>query len=177
MTDELSHPTAPLPALIDSPPDDLSLEAVTLVNPATGEMFALVDAGDAKLGEYLQAVREWESMARLAKQVVSAEIHRRMDAEASWTRRDGPIELVGQSPDRVEYPVDEMRAVLRELAGEGLISDRAARGALKREVVFTVSKRGVNALLKIGGEVAERIKAVGREPAQARRVTVKGPPQ
>jgi hypothetical protein len=170
MTDE----ARPLPALIESD-ESVGDESVVLLNPQTGELLELLKAGDGQLGDYLDAVRDWEAMARVAKGVVSAELHRRMDAGAKWTLSAGDFEIVGQSPDRVEYDVGELRAVLRELLEKELISRDAALAAVKREVVFSVSKRGVNALRKIGGEVAKAIDAIGHEPATARRITIKRP--
>jgi hypothetical protein len=160
----------PLPALIDTPEGDTSDAAVVLVNPRTGEVLGLLEADDGELGEYIEAVRDWEHMAKVAKRVVSAELHRRMDSEARWTMHAGPLTIQGESPDRVEWDAAELRPLLRALVAEELISADAAQAALKREVVFTVSKRGVNALRKIGGAVKARIDAIGHEPGKPRAI-------
>lgn len=177
MTDEngdtfpLDVEPRPLPALIDTPEGDTSDAAVTLVNPATGQVLNLLEADHADLGEYVEAVRDWEAMARVAKRVVSAELHRRMDRAAKWSLAGrGGLTIQGESPERVEWDAAELRRLLRDLVAEELISEGAARAALKREVVFTPSKRGINALRKIGGDVKARIDAIAHEPGKPRSI-------
>lgn len=163
--------TVPGRMLLDTRDEnDVSGETVELVNPSTGELLSLRDAQSGQLAEFIEAVREWEANARLAKAVVSGELHRRMDAEAKWTLRDGPYEIVGQSPNRVEYDVERLRTTLKELVEGEQITLEAAQAALKREVTFKPAKRGIDALLKLGGDVKKRIEACGHPPTRGRTV-------
>jgi len=149
-------------------------EAVSVIHPDTGEILELKDATDQQLAEWILAVRSWEANARTAKAFVSREAHRRMDADAKWSRPlAGGMTLRGESPEVVEYDADALRAELLALIKEGKISADAAKDALKREVVYTPSKRGINALLKLGGDVKARVKACA-SPKERRSLKVEG---
>lgn len=146
--------------------------AVSLVHPQSGELLDLSTAKSGEIAAWIEAIRDWESSARAARQFASAELHERMDRAASWTLRDGVYEVKGESPERVEYDVDELRRVLDALRDSGKITADAAAGAIKEEVVYKASKRGINALLKLGGAVADAVRSCERPNERPRRVTV-----
>lgn len=147
-------------------------QSVSLIHPQTGEILDLAAAENAQIASWIESVKEWEVNARGAKQLASEEIHRRMDRAACWTLRDGDYEIKGQSPDRTEYLIDSLQVALRNLIAEGLITEEAAQAAVKREVTYKPAKRGINALLKIGGEVAEAIRACEVPDERPRRVSI-----
>lgn len=145
---------------------------VTLVHPSTGEVIPL-DASDATLAEWLDAVREWERLAKQAKAHVYAEVLRRMDNELQWTRPAGDFKLVGQSPSRTEYDLEALEDALRPLVVDGTLSPDQVAQAIVTETKQKVSVAGVNRLAKLGPRVAEAIKSAERPVDGDRRVQVR----
>lgn len=140
-----------------------------VVVPGTGEAIAL-NAPSEALAQALDEVRELERELRVAKQAVGAELLRRMDTQAKWTMRTDNYEVRGESPaPRTEYDVEQLMEVLDGLVNEGLLSSTAASAATTTTVSYRVSQRGVNALLKLGGEVAARIAACAQEVERVRK--------
>lgn len=126
--------------------------------PWTGELVALANATDEQLAELLEQAREIEQDAlRQLKRAVQEEILSRMDREACWTVHAGRVTLTGDSPNRSDWDVERLRKTLRSLTRSGAISSAAATKAVRRKVVYEASVSGVNALLKLGGTVAERL--------------------
>lgn len=148
-------------------------ESVTLMHPQTGEILELATAENAQIAQWIDSVREWESNARQAKQIAAAELHKRMDQAACWTLRDGEYEIRGESPERIDYDSEALLERLTELVESEAIAPEAADAALKREVSYKPAKRGINALLKLGGKVADAIKACEQPVERPRRITVK----
>jgi len=144
---------------------------VSLVHPDSGELLDLATASPAALGDWLDAVRVWEQNARSAKNAVSAELHRRMDLDACYTLRDGDFELRGQSPDRKTYD-EELRPALEALVAEGLISQKACDAACEPVVTYKPRARGIAALVKLGGKVAEVVAAHTHSDERPRRISV-----
>lgn len=145
---------------------------VSLVHPQTGELLDLNSAEADEIARWIESVREWEANARAAKQLASEELLRRMDQAASWTLRAGDYELKGESPNRVEYAIEDLRGTLTNLVASGAITEEAAEAAVKVETTYKPAKRGINALLKLGGDVAEAVSAAARPVERPRRVTV-----
>lgn len=146
---------------------------VELWHPDTGEVIDLRSASASQLAEWLTAIREWESKTREAKSLVSIELHERFDRAAKWSIREDGFLVSGESPERIEYDPALLRDVLGTLVDANSITPDAADAALKREVTFKPSKRGINALLKLGGNVADAINGCRMEVTRPRRITVK----
>lgn len=144
---------------------------ILLMHPHTGEALDL-GAESARLAEWLDTVRDLERTIREQKTLVAAELHRRMDLAASWTLRDGEWEIRGESPDRTDYAVEELRKALSELVSRGEITQQAANAAVTEVISYRPAKRGINALLKLGGHIADAIKTCEMEKTQARRISL-----
>ena len=148
-------------------------DEVTLLNPQTGEVVGL-DAPTEDLAEVLRAVREWEQSARMAKQLISAALHARMDFEGTLTLRAGGFTLKGSPPTKTLYDGERLAGVLGELAAEGLISPRAVAEAVQPVVTYKPSVMKLKQLHKLGGRVAEAIDECVTVVPNDRRVTVSG---
>jgi hypothetical protein len=142
-------------------------------HPVTGEVLQL-DAPTADLAQALDELKELTSRIREVRERIDEELLRRMDAKARWTVREGGFKVTAPSPaPRAEWDGAELSVVLAELRGLDLIDYDAAQAALETEVTYKPKARGLNALLKLGGEVAERVGACRSEVEPTRRVTVK----
>lgn len=159
--------------MTESSAEIIAFRPSELYDPVQGELVP-IDAPSERLGRLLEDVRELESNLRVAKRHVSEELLRRMDARANWTLREGPFEISGQSPaPKVEYDAQRLLSVLRALADDGVIDPAAVEGAVKETVDYKPVVRGINALKKLGGQVAREIDACGQEVTRERRVQVK----
>lgn len=155
------------------------VETGMAVVPYTGEALALPEMTEEQLAVVLDAARQFERMQmRDFKKVVQAEILGRMDRRAAsgedgaWTiHAEGGWTLQGDSPDRTEYPVDELRKALEKLAAAGLI-ERAAIGNVIVPERYKVAKRKLDQLLKMGGVVKDTIEAVKQPVTRDRAVRV-----
>jgi hypothetical protein len=145
-----------------------------VMHPSTGEVVSL-DAPLEDLAAYLADVRDWEqTFLRPCKRAVEEELLRRMDHDARYTVRAGAYVVRGDGPGRVEYNEDLLRIRLRELVDDEAISREAAAAAVKEKVSYQPMARGINALLKLGGKVAEAVRSA-EAGEKTRRVTVKPP--
>ena len=141
-------------------------------HPLTGEAIELTADTDM-LAHWVDQLRELERQAKEARDLIGLELLRRMDAKASWTLRAGDFKITAPSPaPKVEWDVDQLRATLADLRDQGLDED-AIDAALEVVVTYKPRASGLNALKKLGGEVAERIAACGTEVEPQRRVSVK----
>lgn len=156
---------ASLPAVKDSP-------AVEIANPATGELIRLSDPTDT-LAQALDEVRDMESRQREFKARISEEILRRMDAEGVWTAEVGEFKVSGQSPDRTDYDADKLLFALDRLVADGDITPDARDRAVTVVESLKVSKRGVQALRKLGGRVEEVINDTEVAVETPRRISVR----
>jgi len=155
-----------------TPGKELVLQGGSIVvDQQTGQMLNVAEAEVDDLALYLDGVRELERQLGIAKRHVGEEVLRRMDQDGSWTLRAGPYKLQGRSPaPTVGYDAEALEKALRRLVRSKAISKDAAARALRVEkvIVRTVQKQGVNALLKLGGKVAEAVKACGTEQEASR---------
>lgn len=153
----------------------MSIEIVqpfTLVNPATGEQFDL-DAPTETLGQFLVDVREFELLVREHKKVVQRELLARMDRQAKWTEHVAGLKLVGSSPaPSDEWDGAELRTTLLELVDAGVLSIEAVDAAVETRVTYHPKKGGVNALRKLGGQVAQVVDQLARPVEKERHVRV-----
>lgn len=148
------------------------IEAAVL-NPRTGEVVSL-DASTEELAAWLEDVRSWEQeFLRPCKRAVEEVLLERMDHEASYTLRAGRLEITGDGPGRVEYEEEILRNRLRPFVDDGTISRDAYAAAVKEVVTYRPMARGINALRKLGGQVAVAILEAERPSSKPRRVTVK----
>jgi hypothetical protein len=152
---------------------DGELVCETAVVSYTGEALVPAEMTDAQLAEALDDARLFEqSQLRAFKRALQDEVLRRMDlagaqgARGAWTIHDGEWKLTGDSPDRSDYEVEELRAVLHSLADAGLI-DSSAIGEVIVPSGWKVAKRPLAQLSKLGGVVKDAIRSCER-PSRGR---------
>lgn len=146
--------------------------AVQFANPLTGEVLCLTSPS-LELGRYLADIREFESVIREHKRMVSRELLARMDKSASWTMRLEGVTITGQSPAPAEeWDGAELREALLALVDDGLLTIEAVDAAVETVVTFKARKAGISALRKLGGEVAGVVNRLCRSEERERRVTV-----
>ncbi|MGA2928718.1 MAG: hypothetical protein ABSG43_22560 [Solirubrobacteraceae bacterium] len=157
--------------------DGEGLPALVVV-PYTGEALVLAEMTAAQLAEAIDDARLFEqSRLRAFKRELQNEVLRRMDGAAAggqqgaWTIRDGDWKLTGDSPDRSDYNVDELRTVLRSLAEAGLIGERAIGEAIVPSG-WKVARRPLAQLTKLGGTVKDAIVSCEQPVTRPRTVTV-----
>jgi hypothetical protein len=145
-----------------------------VANPLTGTAVELADGTDA-LADMHDQLKEARSIIDEARNLLGDELVARMDRRGRWSLTHDGLTVSAPSPKPpVEYDAKELFLALLRLANEGAIDDDAIYDAVSREYTYTVKRRGVNALHKLGGAVAEAIDGcqVGAD-AKPRRVSVK----
>lgn len=146
--------------------------AAPLVHPASGELLDLNGATDY-LAERLLEIRDLEAQLRHLKEALTSEVLHRMDGAATWTVEAGRYKVRGRSPDpEIVYDGEALWNGLHSIARDFGLDEQAIRNAITEERVFKVSKRGVNALRKLGGEVARIIDRCSSEETSRRYVSV-----
>ena len=141
---------------------------------ATGEVLDLNAAATDELASYIARVRDLEGELRAAKRAVTAELLERMDRQAQWTVVAGEWKVSGDSPaPRVTYDAEALAAELQMLVDADLLAPNAAAKAVERVVSWKVSQAGVNALVKLGGAVADAVARHRVEETRERRVSVR----
>lgn len=148
----------------------MTTTAIELYNPTSGELIPL-DAPTDVLVEWFAAIRKLEQELATMKQAANTEVLRRMDAEAHWTVHTRAGTLTGKSPaPTVAWDPEQLAQTLTGLVADGLISQGAADSALELVQEWKPKRGGINKLLKLGGEIAERIAACGHDVEPNRRV-------
>lgn len=131
-----------------------------LLDTATGEVVSMRDAGDELLLEIYQRIGDISAQFKEARSALTEEFTRRMDHDRLWSRHVGAWVVSTKSPKpKEEYDAEKLWGVLRELVGDGLISDRAGLAACEEVVTHVPRLSGISALLKTEGEVADRVRA------------------
>jgi hypothetical protein len=144
-----------------------------VAHPVTGEVLPL-DAPTADLARALDELKELTSRIREVRERIDEEVLRRLDAKARWTAHEGGFKVSAPSPaPKPEWDGRALALVLAELRGNALIDYEAAEAALEMVVAYKPKAAGLNRLLMLGGEVAERVGACRVMVEPARRVTVK----
>lgn len=143
-----------------------------ITTPLTGEV-VLLDSTSDVLAAWLHHVREAEAALRDAKRIVGGELLDRMDREAKWTARLGRFEIKGDGPGAVEYDAEALRHELEQFVMDGSISGAAMDEAVELVTSYKAKARGINALKKLGGRVAEAIERCTNPSTKDRRVSVK----
>jgi hypothetical protein len=154
-----------------------ALSATTfVVNPLTGTAVELADGTDA-LADMHDQLKEARSIIDEARNLIGDELVTRMDRRGRWSLplKGSGLAVSAPSPKPpVEHNGKDLFLALRKLAGLGLIERDAVDDAVEAETTYTVKKRGVNALYKLGGAVAEAIDRCQVEAeVKPRRVSVK----
>jgi len=149
--------------------------SLTVLDPTTGEVLDLSSPNET-LGAWLSEAREWKSRLGEAVRMVEAELNRRMDTDCSWTLHAEGMDIQGSAPGRTTYDAEELDAGLAVLEEKKLISPKARRAAVEQVTTLKLRKSGVNALLKIEGEVSELVRSLEKPDPKPRRVSVKVKP-
>ena len=148
-----------------------------VLDRSSGELIDLREASTDRLARFLDEAAELVSLVNEAKAQVDREVLRRMDAEASWTARLGAFELQAPSPEAgmTYYDPEALEDALDGLVERGLVCEQAAAAALQVETTVerTPKRRGIGALLRLGGEVAEAVAACERRREEPSRRSVR----
>lgn len=149
-------------------------ERAVVADLATGEVLDVENATTDELAGYLAGARDFEGRVRAAKRTVADELLARMDRAAQWTVVAGAFKVSGDSPAaKVTYDGEALAADLDQLVADDLLAPNAAANAVERVTSWKVSQAGVNALLKLGGAVAETVERHRAEEPKDRRVSVR----
>jgi hypothetical protein len=156
-----------------------------VIHPITGEQLSL-DSPDAQLAGAVEGIRTLESQLKDVKSAITREWLDRRDREASWTVHvpgvgkvsapsPKPTVVYGEPRSRspVTYDAGPLREALLALADEGLITMQAVDAAVEPVVTYEPRKKGITALLRLGGRVGATVSAFAQEaPEKARYLTV-----
>lgn len=150
-----------------------SVDIPAVIDPSTGEAVVIAEATTDTLAMFLDNVREVEQTFREEKRAVTREIVERMDREARWTGIVGDYKIVADGPTKpTEYQAEALYEALREYVDSGAISEDALDAAVERSYTYKAKHRGIQALAKLGGHIAETIAAHSHEVEKERRVKV-----
>lgn len=146
---------------------------VQFANPVTGEVLSLASS-ENELGRYLSDLREFESVIREHKKMVTRELVARMDRQASWTIHAGEgIKLTSQSPKPEEqFDGAGLRSALLGLVDEGVLSIEAVDAAVELVLSYKAHKKGINALRALGGRAKALVDEHATEVQKERYVSV-----
>lgn len=144
-----------------------------IVHPFTGEQLELHDAGIDDLARLMDDLKDYKSRLQETQSLVSREVLRRQDQQASWTTRAGGFILKGSSPAPAEeYDALELRSELLGLVDEGALGIAAVDAAIETVVTYKPRKAGINALRKLGGVVAQIVDRHSRPVDKPRYVSI-----
>lgn|SRR5512146_113894 len=129
-----------------------------VVIQGTGELLDIREADANTLGRLLVQLRSIKDQLEGVKHLVDEEIVARMDRNAEWTMHVGGIKLTAPGPDQTEFKGDLLRANLLPLVESGKISASALEAAVEEVIDYKPRKRGINALLKLGGQIAKAVR-------------------
>ena len=152
----------------------MSLEVATreirqLVCKPTGEIIDL-DASTGELGRQLDSIATIKRQLDPARSAISVELLQRMDRAAKWTQEEDGVKVSSPSPNQMVYDPVQLASTLTTLVSSGAIDEEAARDCI--EMVPKVKKAGINAVLKLGGQVEEAVKACATPSTRPRTVKV-----
>lgn len=154
---------------------DTSTELVHVQVPGTGELIPY-DAPSPVLADAIDRIRTLERQLAEARAEIGRELIDRMDRNGEWTMHLGTLDATAPSPAAAftdEWDVEALLDALAFLVSDNLITEAAAKRALKVETVWKPQKRGLDALRKLGPDVAARIDACLTRAPRERRVSVK----
>lgn len=128
-----------------------------IVVPGSGEILNLADLDENTLGRLLQAVKDHADQLAGLKKRVTAEVVDRMDRSAKWTLHVGGLKLTSKAPGGTFYNADLLAADLQPLVDADVITMEAKEAAVEPVTELKARKKGINALRKLGGKVAQAI--------------------
>jgi len=147
---------------------------VRLFDPQTGAELDLSLCSDATLANLRDMIRDAEDEQRQAKRQIDGEVLARMDRNASWTLKVPGFELSAPSPaEKSEFDAPALHADLMAFVDDGLLSVEAVDAAVEQVLTYKPRVRGIEALRKRGGAIAEVIAKHEQKIEPTRRVTIK----
>lgn len=149
-------------------------DTVRLFDPATGDELDLSLCSDATLANLRDMIRDAEEEQRIAKHQIDGEVLARMDREGVYTIRVEGFEITAPSPaQRSEFDGAALHAALMAFVDTGELTVGAVDRAVEQVLTFKPKKAGIEALRKLGGEIADTIATHEAKTDPVRRVTVK----
>lgn len=127
------------------------------VNLVTGVAIDVADASTEDLGRFLDESRDFKRRMQEQENIATREVLRRQDREAKWTTPAGSYVLKGSSPAAAhveEFDELALRTDLLDLVDAGELSIEAVDAAVEIVITYRARKAGINALRRLGGEVA-----------------------
>jgi hypothetical protein len=148
----------------------------SVVHPTTGEIIAL-DSSDRMLVAYLDDVAAYERQLEEWRRIVNRELIARLDRSAKWTRQVGPYKLTAPSPNPgLDWDGAELREALLPFVDRGELSIEALDAAVEMLVTYRPKKAGINALVKLGGDITATVMELANpKPKGDRRVRIERP--
>lgn len=149
---------------------------VQVVDLFTGEALVINSKTTTdRLAEFIDHCKEVKAQVDEASKVAQDEVRARMDREAKWTADVGGYKLSAPSPaPKQTYDAEAIWKGLTELAKQRKLTRQARDQAVERKVTYKAKDSGLKHLVKLGGPVAELIKAHTTEEERTdRRVDVK----
>lgn len=144
-----------------------------IVAPLTGVVIPR-DATTDQVAEFIEHLDELASQIAAARSDAEQIALDHMDAERLWTAHVGGFTLTAPSDaDDVTYDGPGLFRALTPFVKDGTITYGALRRAITPVITFKPKVKGIEALDKIGGKVAETIAAHRtRTPKTSRKVKV-----
>lgn len=171
--------------------------------PTTGEEI-LRDAPSEKLVQAIKEIDSDVNALGAARAAINVELLERMDKSAKWTQNIGGMTVTAPSPEAwVDYDTEALADSIRTLVDDDVISEEAydqafsislklkltaaayrklqpwfasvaERGVKIETREVKLSKRGLNSILKVGGQrAADLVSSASLQKQTARRATVK----
>lgn len=137
-----------------------------------------LDAPTDHLGLAIANLRDIKAAIDTAVRDINDELIARADKDASYTYRGNGVEITLDGPGRTDITdPDGLRTALLALVEDDVITVQAVDAAVQEVVTFKASKRGLGALKKLGGRVADVIAGFEQPTTRPRavRVTIGGP--
>lgn len=151
--------------------DLATIDAV--LNIKTGEMVP-INADIDELADVIDGLKELEAAVKVAKRAANKGILARFDKRGKWSGVYRGLKVSAPSPEpKYEWNVDALRGTLLDLLDQELIDDEAFDAALDQVVVWKAKTNGLKALMKLGGEITERIESCRIVTEPERYVSVK----
>lgn len=123
--------------------------AVQFANPVTGDVLTLASPDEDLLG-YLADIREFESVLREHKRMISRELAGRRDKIGKWSWTAGDYKASVPSPAPAEeWDGAELRDALLEFVDQDILAIEAVDAAVEVVVSYKVKRVGVEALRKL----------------------------
>lgn len=182
MSDNLPRLVSPGGEVIRAFTAEDLLAAAGITDPTGDVGLALKGAEDSELALFDDGAKHLTSIAREAREMVGAELIRRLDRSGKWTRHVGEFTVSAPSPEAgtLKYDSEKLRAELLLLVAADVIDYAAVDAAVERveppkpEPYLKQNAAGIKALLKLGPVVRDAVLSaqVPVEPAPKRAAKV-----